>query len=101
LEKLRDITIETVPRPKKPQVTLFKSEDRDLIKSLNEVFARHGWNEGRIVRIEFDCGTPPPLNPKDFQSCYRVCVPDYNNKSYCTWVCFDNVRKERNRTNKH
>jgi hypothetical protein len=101
LEKLRDITLETVPRPKKPQVTMFKDEDKDLIRNLHEVFVRHGWNEGRIVRVEFDCGTPAPLDPKDFQSCFRVCVPGQDNKSYCTWVCFDNQRKEADNIDKN
>lgn len=94
LKEQGDIAIGSWPTPEKPHVTLFKDKDNTLIMDLNDVFVKHDL-KGRIVRVEFDCGTPPPPSPNDLPSCFRVYVPGPDDKPYYIWLCFGELLLRR------
>lgn len=68
-----------------PKIQKFKKEDIQLIKDINKVFENHGL-KGKITRIEFDCGTPPP--PEDMPRCYRICTFGPRDEPICQWICY-------------
>jgi len=68
-----------------PHIVEFTDWDKKLVVSLNEVFIKSGL-EGRIKRVEFDCGTPAPKPPTP-PRCIRICVPGPDDRPICTWIC--------------
>lgn len=62
-------------------------EDRELLWEINDVFYKHGW-KGRITRLEYECGTPPPRAEEIQKRCFRKCHPGPKGEPICEWVCY-------------
>ena len=71
---------------KLPRVAAFDRYDLALVKNLNKVFVEHGL-KGRIISVEFGCGTLPPKPPIQPPLCYRVCVLGPDDGPICRWEC--------------
>lgn len=84
MKEKSDVAIGTWPMPEKPHVKMFEEKDKILWEDLTDVFRKNGL-EGRVVRVEFKCGTPPPPRPKG--GCFRVCSLGPDDRPYCIWVC--------------
>ncbi|MHA1346279.1 MAG: hypothetical protein ACTSU7_03130 [Candidatus Heimdallarchaeaceae archaeon] len=69
---------------RKAHITEFEERDGILFKELTEVFLKHGL-EGRLVSVEFECGTTIPKPP--IIRCFRVCIPGPDDRPICTWIC--------------
>ena len=62
-------------------------EDRELLWEINDVFYKHGW-KGRIIRLVYECGTPPPKPEEIKKRCFRKCRPGPKGEPICEWECY-------------
>jgi len=84
MDKSDSLKIGTWPTPELPVVSVSEKQDMLLLEDLNKVFAEHGI-EGKLTRVEIDCGTEPPKPPRAI--CYRMCIPGPDDRPYCIWIC--------------
>lgn len=68
-----------------PKVKSLTEEDTKLISRINEVFHEFDM-DGRVRRIEFECGTPPPKPDIDIH-CFKICFFGPDDLPYCIWIC--------------
>ena len=80
------VAIGTWPTPDMPEIRGLTRKEIQLLGELGQVFEKHGL-KGRVVRVEFDCGTPPQGPPRP-DRCVRVTYAGPADRPYVTVFCF-------------